>query len=75
MGGIWWCKKSLNYLPPANSISRPHDPFDKEVEYDADVNVIPTEKNPYAMTFDPSYVYAPNQAIRMFVGLRLNLLK
>lgn len=32
--------------------------------------VIPTPENPYALTFDPSYVYAPNQERRLFFGLR-----
>lgn len=31
---------------------------------------IPTNNNPYALTFDPTYVYAPNQGIRGFIGLR-----
>ncbi|WP_299097977.1 TonB-dependent receptor [uncultured Winogradskyella sp.] len=35
--------------------------------------VIPTSNNPYALTFDPSYVYGPNQGIRLFFGLRYNL--
>jgi outer membrane receptor for ferrienterochelin and colicins len=34
---------------------------------------IPTEENPYALTFDPSYVYGPNQGIRLFFGLRYTL--
>ena len=35
--------------------------------------VIPTANNPYALTFDPSYVYGPNQGIRVFFGLRYTL--
>jgi outer membrane receptor for ferrienterochelin and colicins len=35
--------------------------------------VLPTENNPYALTFDPSYVYAPNQGRRLFFGLRYTL--
>lgn len=35
--------------------------------------VLPTENNPYALTFDPSYVYAPNQGRRLFFGLRFTL--
>jgi outer membrane receptor for ferrienterochelin and colicins len=35
--------------------------------------VIPTASNPYALTFDPSYVYAPNQGRRLFFGLRYTL--
>ena len=66
-GGI---KNLLNYTPPANSIARAFDPFDKEVQFDTDGNVIPTANNPNALTFDPSYVFAPNQGIRGFIGLR-----
>lgn len=38
-----------------------------------DGGVIPTTNNPYALTFDPTYVFGPNQGIRMFFGLRYNL--
>lgn len=55
-GGV---KNLLNFTPPANSISRPFDPFDKDVDF----------SDPNALTFDPSYVYASNQGIRGFVGL------
>ncbi|MEZ4722127.1 MAG: TonB-dependent receptor [Flavobacteriales bacterium] len=67
-GGV---KNLLNFTPPANSIARSHDPFDKNVSYDNQGNVISNASNPYALTFDPSYVYAPNQGIRGFAGLRL----
>jgi len=66
-GGI---KNLLNYTPPANSIARAHDPFDKEVQFDAQGQVVPTANNPNALTFDPNYVYASNQGIRGFVGVR-----
>lgn len=66
-------KNLLNYTPPSNSIARSHDPFDKQVEFDPSGNALPTEENPYALTFDPSYVYAPNQGIRGFAGIRFNL--
>lgn len=69
-GGI---KNILNYTPPANSISRPFDPFDTEVTFDAAGNALPTDNNPYALTFDPSYVYTSNQGIRLFFGLRWSL--
>ncbi len=69
-GGI---KNLMNFTPPANSIARPHDPFDKQVQLDIHGNIIPTEENPHALTFDPSYVYAPNQGIRGFLGIRYNL--
>ncbi len=63
-------KNLLNFRPPANSIARSFDPFDKEVEFNNSGNVIATANNPNAMTFDPTYVYASNQGIRMFLGLR-----
>ncbi len=66
-GGV---KNILNFTPPANSISRAFDPFDKQVAFDGSENVLQTANNPYALTFDPSYVYASNQGIRFFVGVR-----
>lgn len=69
-GGV---KNLLNFTPPANSIARSFDPFDQEVEFDEDGQVIPTPNNPNALTFDPSYVYAPNQGIRGFFGVRYTL--
>ncbi|TAG05866.1 MAG: TonB-dependent receptor [Cytophagia bacterium] len=68
-GGI---KNILNYTPPANSIARSFDPFDKQVQFDANGQAIPTPNNPRALTFDPSYVFAPNQGIRGFLGIRWN---
>ena len=35
--------------------------------------VVDTPDNPYALTFDPGYVYGPNQGIRTFIGMRYNL--
>jgi outer membrane receptor for ferrienterochelin and colicins len=66
-GGI---KNLLNFTPPDNSIARPFDPFDQDVDFDENGQVIPTESNPYALTFDPTYVFAPNQGIRGFAGVR-----
>jgi outer membrane receptor for ferrienterochelin and colicins len=69
-GGI---KNILNWTPTRNLpflIARSHDPFDKGVAYDAAGGVQRTTENPYALTFDPSYVYAPNQGRRVFAGLR-----
>jgi outer membrane receptor for ferrienterochelin and colicins len=43
------------------------------VQYDAAGNVLQTQDNPYALTFDPAYVYAPNQGRRLFVGFRVNI--
>jgi outer membrane receptor for ferrienterochelin and colicins len=34
---------------------------------------VDTPDNPYALTFDPGYVYGPNQGIRGFFGLRYTL--
>jgi outer membrane receptor for ferrienterochelin and colicins len=69
-GGL---KNLLNFTPPANSISRSFDPFDKQVEFDSNGNAIATPNNPNALTFDPTYVFAPNQGRRIFVGLRLTI--
>lgn len=72
-GGI---KNLLNWTPNKKNpflIARPNDPFDQNVQYDSNGNVMATPENPYALTFDPSYVYAPNQGIRGFLGLRYYL--
>ena len=72
-GGI---KNLLNWTPNRRNpflIARTNDPFDKDVEYKADGQVQDTESNPYALTFDPTYMYAPNQGIRGFFGVRMNI--
>ncbi len=56
-GGI---KNLLNFTPSANSINNASNPFDVGID---------TEKNP-ELAFDPSYVYASNQGIRLFLGVR-----
>lgn len=66
-GGI---KNLLNFTPPANSIARANDPFDKRVIFDKNGQVVATPDNPYRLTFDPNYVFAPNQGIRGFLGVR-----
>lgn len=69
-------KNILNWTPNKGNpflIARAEDPFDENVDYDANGNVMATPSNPYALTFDPSYVYAPNQGIRGFLGLRYTL--
>lgn len=66
-GGV---KNLLDFTPPANSIARAFDPFDEGVDFDRNGEVIPTENNPNALTFDPTYVYASNQGRRWFVGWR-----
>ena len=69
-GGI---KNLLNFTPAKNSIARSFDPFDKNVIFDQNGNATQTIENPYALTFDPSYVYASNQGIRYFFGMRWSL--
>lgn len=69
-GGV---KNILNFLPASNAIARAHDPFDKNVKFGQDGQVIATPENPYRLTFDPSYVYAPNQGVRGFLGLRYTI--
>ncbi|MES2864180.1 MAG: TonB-dependent receptor [Bacteroidota bacterium] len=62
-GGI---KNLLNWTPNRKNpflIARPNDPFDENLSVD----------NPYNLTFDPGYVYAPNQGIRGFLGIRFTL--
>lgn len=66
-GGV---KNLLNFTPAANSIARSFDPFDKQVVFDQNGQAVATPNNPNALTFDPSYVYASNQGIRGFIGLR-----
>ncbi len=80
-GGV---KNLLNWTPAKNNpflIARTHDPFDKKLDYDGDGttdtdangNILVTTENPYGLSFDPSYIYAPNQGIRLFAGLRLKI--
>ena len=72
-GGV---KNLLNWTPDQGNpfiIARANDPFDRDVQFDPGGNVIATPDNPYALTFDPSYVYGPNQGIRAFFGVRYTL--
>ncbi|WP_417361621.1 TonB-dependent receptor [Galbibacter sp.] len=72
-GGV---KNLLNWTPVKGNpfiIARAHDPFDKNVVFDSNGNALPTAENPYGLTFDPSYVYGPNQGIRGFIGIRWHL--
>ena len=72
-GGI---KNLLDWTPNKGNpfiIARSDDPFDQNVVFDTNGNAIPTLDNPYALTFDPSYVYGPNQGIRLFFGIRYAL--
>jgi outer membrane receptor for ferrienterochelin and colicins len=72
-GGV---KNLLNWTPNRGNpfiIARAFDPFDKQVQFDANGQPMATPGNPNALTFDPTYVYAPNQGIRWFIGIRTNL--
>ncbi len=60
-------KKLLNFTPAANSIMRALDTIDK--------NINDPVNNPNGYTFDPSYVFASFQGIRVFFGFRFNLNK
>jgi outer membrane receptor for ferrienterochelin and colicins len=74
-GGV---KNLLNWTPNKGNpfiISRANDPFDKNVQFDANGQAMVTPQNPYGLTFDPSYVYGPNQGIRGFLGARYNLFR
>jgi len=59
-------KNLLNWTPNRGNpfiIARSNDPFDRHPEVD----------NPYNLTFDPTYVFGPNQGRRTFLGLRYSL--
>lgn len=74
-GGL---KNLLNWTPNKGNpfiIARANDPFDKNVQFDANGQAMVTPDNPYGLTFDPSYVYGPNQGIRGFIGARYNLFR
>ncbi|WP_452219063.1 TonB-dependent receptor [Lacinutrix undariae] len=69
-------KNLLNWTPNKGNpfiIARADDPFDENVSFDGSGNAVATANNPYALTFDPSYVYGPNQGIRAFLGVRYKL--
>lgn len=69
-------KNILNWTPNKGNpfiIARADDPFDDNVSFDNNGNAIVTANNPYGLTFDPTYIYAPNQGRRLFFGLRYNL--
>lgn len=72
-GGI---KNLLDWTPNRGNpfiIARANDPFDQNVQFDSQGNAVATANNPFALTFDPSYVYGPNQGIRGFFGLRYTI--
>ncbi|WP_223826671.1 TonB-dependent receptor [Flagellimonas sp. S3867] len=69
-GGI---KNLLDWTPNRGNpfiIARANDPFDNDVTFDTNGNAVATPDNPFGLTFDPNYVYGPNQGIRAFFGLR-----
>ena len=69
-GGV---KNFLNWTPNKGNpfiIARTNDPFDKDVQFDSNGQAIATPNNPYGLTFDPTYVFAPNQGARVFLGVR-----
>jgi outer membrane receptor for ferrienterochelin and colicins len=60
-----------NWTPAQNIpflLARAQDPFDKNVQFDQGVAQVGPE-NPYGLTFDAAYVYAPNQGRRLQIGL------
>jgi outer membrane receptor for ferrienterochelin and colicins len=61
----WTINKGVPFI-----IARSHDPFDRQVQFDASGNAMVTADNPYGLTFDPTYAYGPNQGIRGFFGIR-----
>lgn len=68
-GGL---KNILNWTPNNGNpfiIARSHDPFDRNVQFDGTGRALVTPENPYGLTFDPSYVYGPNQGLRGFLGI------
>ena len=69
-GGV---KNLLDFTPADNSIARAFDPFDENVAFNAEGEVIPTADNPNALTFDPTYVFVANQGIRGFIGVKYRL--
>lgn len=69
-------KNLLDWTPNRGNpfiIARANDPFDKNVVFDNSGTAVATPENPNALTFDPSYVYGPNQGIRSFFGARYRL--
>ncbi|MFY7708545.1 MAG: TonB-dependent receptor [Flavobacteriales bacterium] len=72
-GGV---RNLLNYTPGRGLpflIAGANDPFDRNVLFDESGAAVATSNNPYALTFDPSYVFTNNQGRRYFVGVRFLL--
>ncbi len=67
-------KNLLNWTPARDHpflIARAFDPFDKHVQYGPDGLPLVLPDNPYGLSFDTTYAYAPNQGRRFFLGLRM----
>lgn len=64
----WTPAKNIPFL-----IARAHDPFDKKVQWGSNGHPVATPENPYALSFDPNYIYASNQGRRFFIGVRYTL--
>lgn len=76
----WTISKSVPALEEGDGagvkspIARAFDPFNRQVRYGEDGQIIATPDNPYALQFDPDgYSYGPNQGIRGFLGLRVRI--
>jgi outer membrane receptor for ferrienterochelin and colicins len=70
-------KNLLNWTPDKGNpfiIARSEDPFDKNVTFDNNGQALATPDNPYGLSFDPTYVFGPNQGFRMFLGFRYQIL-
>lgn len=76
-------KNLLNWTPAKAApflIARANDPFDNHLTYNPDGSIkevddpsLGAAHNPNALSFDPTYVYAPNQGIRVFLGVRVHI--
>lgn len=66
-------KNLLNFRPPATCLTRPHDPFDRLVVRNEKGEVVPTEENPYAYTFDTTYCYASFAGWQFFWNIEWKL--
>jgi outer membrane receptor for ferrienterochelin and colicins len=70
-------KNIFNFTPFSGNnpfiIARANDPFDKQVQFDNNGQVMSSANNPFALTFDPTYAFTSLQGIRAFVGIRTKL--
>jgi outer membrane receptor for ferrienterochelin and colicins len=66
-------KNLLDFTLSSNAIARSFDPFDENVVFDQNGEAIATPENPQALTFDPSYAYAPNEGRRLYFGIRYHI--